>query len=212
MSQVTWYFDVISPYAYLAWHRLNRLPAGIELRLQPILFAGLLNHWGQKGPAEVGPKRVWTYRSCLWQARQDGVPFVMPAAHPFNSLPYLRLAIAAGNTRPAIDAIFKALWTRGADPADPALLAELMDQLGVSADQLANPALKAALRGATELAIQRGVFGVPSLVINGEVFWGCDAIDFAAAYIADPTVLVNDEMRRIENLPVGVSRPGAGPV
>ena len=73
---IDWYFDFISPYAYFAFLRLDELPPGIEVRLRPLLFAGLLNHWGQKGPAEVGPKRVWTYRSCLWQARQDGVPFV----------------------------------------------------------------------------------------------------------------------------------------
>jgi 2-hydroxychromene-2-carboxylate isomerase len=206
---VTWYFDPISPYAYLAWHQLRRLPADIDLRLQPVLFAGLLNHWGQKGPAEIVPKRVWTYRACVWLAQQAGVPFRMPAAHPFNSLPYLRLAIAAGHTPAAVDAIFTALWTTGADPADPALLQGLMRELAVSPAQLADPAVKFSLREATEAAAQAGVFGVPSLVVQGEVFWGADAIDFAAAFIADPGVLASAEMRRIEALPIGAARPGS---
>jgi 2-hydroxychromene-2-carboxylate isomerase len=93
-----WYFDFISPYAYLGMLRLGELPQEFEVRYRPVLFAGLLNHWQQKGPAEISPKRSWTYRSCTWWATRQGIPFRFPAAHPFNSLPYLCLAIAAGNT------------------------------------------------------------------------------------------------------------------
>jgi hypothetical protein len=98
MSQADWYFDFISPYAYLGLMRLRELPQDLEIRYRPVLFAGLLNHWEQKGPAEIAPKRSWTYRSCTWWASAHGIPFRFPAAHPFNSLPYLRLAIAAGST------------------------------------------------------------------------------------------------------------------
>ena len=125
MSEVTWYFDFVSPYSYFALQSLHRLPAGVSVVLQPVLFAGLLNHWGQKGPAEIEPKRVWTYRSCVWIAQREGWPFRLPARHPFNPLPYLRLAIAAERRPAAIRTIFERLWTRGDDPADPALMTEL---------------------------------------------------------------------------------------
>jgi 2-hydroxychromene-2-carboxylate isomerase len=209
MPNVQWYFDFISPYAYLGLHTLKRLPRGTALQYRPILFAGLLKHWGQKGPAEIEPKRIWTYRSCIWLARQNQFPFQMPAAHPFNSLPFLRLAIAAGNTPEAIQTIFRSLWTTGANSADPAMIARLADQLGVPLDRLGEASVKDELRANTELAIQNGVFGVPSFGIGKQVFWGSDALDFAAAYLTDPSILDDGEMRRAETLPIAAARPGS---
>ncbi|MFM2120323.1 MAG: hypothetical protein RL722_1791 [Pseudomonadota bacterium] len=210
MSRVTWYFDPISPYAWLAWHGLGALPAGTQVELRPVLFAGLLKHWGHKGPAELAPKRLWTYRACQWQADQAGIAFRMPAAHPFNSLPWLRLCIAAGNTPQAVAAVFEALWTTAADPADPALLMQVAARLGVGLERLVAPEVKAELHDATQAAVRAGVFGVPTLAVGDELFWGADAISFAAAYLTDPGVLASAEMRRIASLPVGVARPGAG--
>ena len=206
MSGVQWYFDFISPYAYFGLHTLQSLPQSAALQYRPILFAGLLKHWGQKGPAEIPPKRVWTYRSCIWLARRNQLPFQMPAAHPFNSLPFLRLAIAAGNTPEAIQTIFRALWTTGADPADPSMLARLADLLAVPLHRLGEASVKDELRANTELAIQSGVFGVPSFGIGEHVFWGSDAVDFAVDYLTQPGILDDAEMRRAETLPVAASR------
>lgn len=167
MKHATWYFDFISPYSYFAMHTLDRLPRGTAIRRQPVLLAGLLNHWGQKGPAEIPPKRIWTLRSCIWWAKQNKIPFQWPAAHPFNSLAYLRLAIAAGNSPEAIHRIFTALWTTGCNPADPSVIAALTKSLDVPAERLADADVKNALREATAEAAQSGVFGVPSLYIDG---------------------------------------------
>src|SRR5581483_3224430 len=198
MRSVTWYFDFISPYAYFGLHTLDRLGEGVEIQHQPILFAALLNHWGQKGPAEVPSKRLWTYRACMWWAKQNNVPFRMPAAHPFNPLPYLRLSIAAGNSPAAVRMIFSALWTTGVDPADPHRIASLAGSLGVSLARLADVDVKSSLREATDLAVRKGVFGVPTLLIDEQLFWGNDAVDFAAAYLQDPSILDTDDMKRID--------------
>jgi len=206
MSQADWYFDFISPYAYLGLMRLRELPQDLEIHYRPVLFAGLLNHWEQKGPAEIAPKRSWTYRSCTWWASAHGIPFRFPAAHPFNSLPYLRLAIAAGSTGQAVRLIFEALWTSAADPADPALLAELAGALDVDPQAWSRQPVKDALRAGTQQAIAAGVFGVPTLRVGDELFWGADATDFAKAYLADPGILGTAEMRRVATLPVGASR------
>jgi 2-hydroxychromene-2-carboxylate isomerase len=206
MPRVTWYFDFISPYAYLGLPALERLPEGTGLRYEPILFAGLLNHWGQKGPAEIPPKRIWTYRSCIWQAQQNNVPFRMPATHPFNSLQYLRLSIAAGNSPAVVRAIFEKLWTTGVDPADATVIAGLAESLGVDPRRLTDAAVKNSLREATEEAARRGVFGVPSFYIDEQVFWGSDALGFATAYLADPGIIATEEMKRVDVLPVGASR------
>jgi 2-hydroxychromene-2-carboxylate isomerase len=201
---VDWYFDFVSPYSYIALHRLDELSHPVSYR--PVLFAGLLNHWGQKGPAEIPAKRRWTYRWCTWWAQSLGIPFRFPAEHPFNPLPHLRLALACGSRPDAVKRIFESIWVRGENASDPARFAALCAELKISEGQLTDDGVKQALRKNTEEAAARGVFGVPSFVVDGEVFWGADAIEFLNAYLKDRAVLRNDEMRRVDALPVGASR------
>lgn len=202
-----WYFDVISPYAYLQFTRLAELPADLEIEFKPVLFAGLLNHWGQKGPAEIDAKRRWTYRSCQFWADSHGVPFRFPAAHPFNPLHLLRLILACGSQRDVVRRVFEQVWTTGADPADERQIAALAGSLGIEdLGRLAAPEVKDALRTNTEQAIAQGVFGVPTFVTDAEVFWGNDGLEFFLAWLADPAVLASAEMRRIDALPVAAAR------
>ena len=209
MRSADWYFDFISPYSYFGLVRLEELSPQLEIRHRPVLLAGLLKHWGQKGPAEIPAKRSWTYRSCTWWAAQHGIPFRFPAAHPFNPLQYLRLAIAAGSSARALRVIFQALWTTGADPSDARVLTGLLQTLEVDRSRLSDQDVKDALRLETGQAASRGVFGVPTLVVDGELFWGADATDFVAAYLANPAVIATDEMKRVSTLPIGASRaPG----
>ncbi len=206
MKQADWYFDFISPFAYLAMSRIEVLSQLVEIRLQPILFAGLLEHWGQKGPAEIVPKRIWTYRWCTWLAAREGIPFRFPASHPFNPLPYLRLAVAAKARPMAVRSIFDALWTSGADPGDPSVLEALMRSLDVDPAEIQSDTVKSALRASTAQASALGVFGVPTLVVDDHTFWGVDGLDLAQAYLDDPGVLDTDEMKRVSDLPIGVAR------
>jgi 2-hydroxychromene-2-carboxylate isomerase len=199
---IDWYFDFVSPYSYLSLHRLTELGAPVVYK--PVLFAGILNHWGQKGPAEIPAKRKWTYRSCVWEAQKLGVPFRFPTAHPFNPLPYLRLALACDCRPEAVKSIFEFVWTTGADAADAARFSSLCSKLGT--DPSTHPEVKDLLRKNTDEAIARAVFGVPSFVIGGEVFWGADSIEFAKAFLADPAVLHNSEVRRVDRLPAAASR------
>ena len=201
---VDWYFDFVSPFSYIALYRLGELPQPIGYK--PVLFAGLLNHWGQKGPAEIPAKRRWTYRWCTWWAKELGVPFRFPAAHPFNPLPHLRLALACGTRPDAVKRIFDWIWMSGEPADDPARFAALCRELGQSEAAFGAEAVKAALRANTDEAAKRGVFGVPSFVADGEVFWGADALDFLKAFVADPGVLRNAEMRRVDALPAAAVR------
>jgi len=201
-ASVDWYFDFVSPYSYIALYRLKEIPATIVYK--PVLFAGLLNHWGQKGPAEIPAKRQWTYRWSTWWAGELGIPFRYPAAHPFNPLPHLRLALACGNRPDAVKRIFEWVWMSGENANDDSRFAALCRELQVAPDQLA--ATKDALRKNTEDAAARGIFGVPSFVADGEVFWGADAVEFVNAFLANPAVIRNDEMRRVDALPAGAAR------
>ena len=206
MPTVDWNFDIVSPFAYFSCTRLDALPEGTIIRPRPILFAGLLGHWGQKGPAEIPPKRTWTYRWCTWVAQRDGIAFRPPAAHPFNPLPYLRLCILLENDFAAIRKVFEAVWTTGADAADPAHFARLAESLGFAADAVQAPEVKRKLEAETAHAAERGVFGVPTFVVDDTPFWGYDAMDFAAACLRDPGILSQAEMQLAERIPQGVQR------
>jgi 2-hydroxychromene-2-carboxylate isomerase len=201
-ASIDWYFDFVSPYSYIGLHRLDEIPVAVAYK--PVLFAGLLNHWGQKGPAEIPAKRKWTYRSCAWEAQQRGIALRFPAQHPFNPLQHLRLALAAGCTPDAVRRIFEFVWITGEDACDPARFSSLCKDLGVDPSQ--HPQVKDLLRANTEEAAARGVFGVPSLVIDGEVFWGADSMAFAQDFLRDRRVIDNEEVRRLDSLPAGAAR------
>ena len=206
MKRAIWYFDFVSPFAYIGLHRLKELPPDLSIEVRPVLFAGLLNHWGQKGPAELPTKRRYTYRWCHWWASQLGIPFRFPAAHPFNPLHHLRLAIACGPEPEAVRRIFDSIWTAGEDASDEGKFAALCAELGVTADALAAPQVKDALKKNTEAAARTGVFGVPTIEVDGELFWGADAMDFLRAFLANPATVRNAEMRRLDGLPVAAVR------
>src|SRR5580698_11662765 len=155
-TEVSFVYDVISPFAYLALPRLKELPA--QVRYVPVLFAGLLQHFGQLGPAEIPAKRRFTYRFALWRARRLGLPMRMPPKHPFNPLAALRLVIAAGSDARAAGTVLDAVFRDGRDVSDPAVIAVLARELGVEDPQaaLADPAIKQRLRENTEWAATRG--------------------------------------------------------
>lgn len=216
--QALFYFDYISPYAYLMWHKLNAadsaLSERLELSCRPILFAGLLNHWGQKGPAEIEGKRVHTYRQVHWLAEQSGIPFRMPDAHPFNPLSALRLTIAAGNTAEAVSSIFESIWAQGHRPDDPDGFAAIVDGLGfeggapAAAEAITRPEVKHGLQSNGEEALSQKVFGVPTVVLDGELFWGVDSCDMLAHFLDRPDYFRSEEMRRIHNIQPSASRTG----
>ena len=117
--KLDWYFDFVSPFSYLQLERFDRLPAGTEVTLKPILFGALLKHLNQRGPAEIPHKREFTYKHVQWQADQAGIPLRFPPAHPFNPVRALRVAIALGNDIGAVRAIFRFIWQQGRLPDEP---------------------------------------------------------------------------------------------
>lgn len=206
MADIRWYHDPISPFAYLHWPKVRALMADHEVVLVPILFGAVLDAVGQKGPAEIPRKREFTYRHVLWRARRAGVPLRFPDAHPFNPLPALRLLVAAGNTAEVTTAVYDWIWAQGRAADSAAALAPLCAELGVAPAALATEEVKATLRRNTDDAIAAGVFGVPTLAVDDALFWGGDAHDLALAAIADPSLLQEEEMRRVAGLPVGIQR------
>ncbi|MEO0317422.1 MAG: hypothetical protein RL404_1099 [Pseudomonadota bacterium] len=206
-SPADWYFDFISPFAYLQWRRLRKEASSLALRPVPVLFAGLLAHWDNKGPVEIPPKRGWTYAHCLWIARRHGIPMRLPAGHPFNPLPLLRLSIALGNTTQVIDRLFDFVWRDGHLPGAASDWQRLLDELGASPAQLETDAVKAALKANGERAIAAGVFGVPTAVVGSDLFWGVDATDMLLARVAGDAFFTSPEYQGAFELPVSTQRP-----
>jgi 2-hydroxychromene-2-carboxylate isomerase len=226
--QLVWYFDFVSPYSYLQFEAYPELMQSAALR--PVLFAGLLNHWGGKGPAEVPAKRLQTYRHTYWQASRRGIAMSYPPAHPFNPIQALRLALALDCRVDAIKTIFEFIWKEGRSVTDE--WRALCDRFGLgaaaAAAMVAQQRVKDALAANGRQAIDRGVYGVPTFdalrertgasgeksderpdasgVKSGELFWGLDATDMLLEYLADPTVFDQPEMRRIASLPIGAAR------
>ncbi len=206
MKTVDWYFDFLSPFSYLQGTQLARIESLATVRRRPVLFAGLLRHWGQLGPAEVPPKRTWTFRHAVWLAERLGVPIRMPTMHPFNPLPLLRLSIALGDTPTVVDRLFAFVWRQGHVPTDAAAWQALLDECGPAASRLDGPEVKAVLREHGEAAIATGVFGVPTAVVDGLVFWGLDATDMLIDYLRGSPLFAGDAMRQAIAMPQGPGR------
>ncbi len=211
MKQITFYLDFISPYAHLAFEQLPQVLQGLSYSVdyKPLLFAGLLKHHGQLGPAEIQPKRDWTYRQVLWLARHQGVALQMPQAHPFNPLPLLRLALACGGAgkinRFVAETIFRHVWRGGADAGDPARLAVLTQMLAPARDP-ASDEIKGELKANAQEAIALGLFGVPSLVLDGKVFWGFDSLPMLRECLDGGPWFASGEWEQAAALPSGIQR------
>ena len=208
MASADWYFDFVSPFSYLQCERLPALERAIRIRYKPVLFAALLEASGTRGPAEIAAKRRFTYQFVVWQAKRAGVPLKFPAAHPFNPLPLLRLAVAADGDPEVVRRIFRFVWRDGRIGDLPIEWAELTTELDMpdAAMRIASAEVKHALRRNTDDAIARGVFGVPTLAIGEELFWGFDATEMAADYVAQGCRFTDPELTRVASLPVGVVR------
>ena len=214
LRQIACYFDFISPYAYLAFESLPETLAGISYSTsyKPVLFGAMLKHHGQLGPAEINPKRDWTYRQVAWLAHSHGISLQMPASHPFNPLPLLRLAIAcspdaepASPNRHVCETIFRHVWCGGLEAGDPARLEALSGALSprreVNGDDV-----KAQLKRNTDEAIALGVFGVPTFVVDGKVFWGFDALPMLRAYLQGDAWFEGPSWESVHGVKVGIRR------
>ena len=201
-----WYFDYISPYAYLQSTKLQQLDAIEPVTCTPVLFAGLLNHWENKGPAEIAPKRQWTFREIAWLADSDNIELNFPSCHPFNPLPLLRLGIIHGNKIEVVQRLFRFVWADGNVPQDETAFASLLEELGNDAKELQSESIKKQLLANGELAVKQGVFGVPSLKIDNELFWGYNATYMATSYLTNYKSYPHDKIKRADSLPEGTSR------
>lgn len=205
---VEWFFDFVSPFAYLQLEQFDKLPATLNVEPRPIVLGAVLTHWGQRGPAEIAAKRVFTYRHALHRAQKLGVDYRMPPAHPFNSIKALRLAVAMGGSLDIVKRIFRYIWRDGREVSSPEGFAALCETMGYAqgVEAVEAATVKEALRRNTEHAISLEVFGVPTFALDGDLFWGEDATDLFLECVASREWLESPEVRRVSQLPIGAQR------
>ena len=214
MKHINFYLDFISPYAFLAFEQLPLALQGLSYSVsyKPVLFAAMLKHHGQLGPAEIAAKRDWTYRQVLWLAHSKGISLQMPRSHPFNPLPLLRLALecssaaeAGAVNRYVCEALFRHVWQGGAEAADPERLALLAQQLQPQR-QLTSEEAKVQLKANTDQAIAADVFGVPAFEVDGRVFWGLDSLPMLREHLSGGDWFAGSAWDSVRQVTVGVSR------
>ena len=209
MKQITFFLDFISPYAYLAFKALPQALEGLSygVRYQPVFLGGLLKAKQQMGPAEIPMKREWVYRQSQWLAQAQGVRLDLPAAHPFNPLGLLRLAVASdpqGNpNRYVCETLFRHVWEGGQDAADAQRLQALTTELAPARDPNSDE-VRDQLKAHTDSAIAQGVFGVPSYAVDGQVFWGLDALPMLRSCVAGDAWFSGPQWDAAAQLPSGI--------
>ncbi len=209
-QKANWYFDVISPFAYLQSRRVESLSERLEITPVPVLFAGLLNHWGQLGPAEIEPKRQFIFRQVMWRAQRSGIPFRMPPGHPFNPLWGLRLIAEHANSWEAIHIVFDHIWAQGRgveSESDRSRLAETLGMTLAEADKAVQKIQnKQAIKDNTDAAIAAGIYGVPSLQVSGQTFWGEDSVPMLEDWLDNTLDFESEAMKSIDKTPVSSPR------
>jgi 2-hydroxychromene-2-carboxylate isomerase len=210
---VVLYFDVISPYAWLAWQKLPALVAsyGRVLRPVPVLFAAMLEQHGTRGPAEVPAKRAWVIRDVARHAIRMGLRFNSPPAHPFNPLLALRvmsLPMPEETRVKLIDGIFTAVWGDGPGVTDPEVVEKIAASVGLKEvmQQATTPEAKDRVRKQTEEALEKGAFGVPTMLVDGELFWGFDSLVHVEDRLAGRDRLPKELVERWDQLPAAAVR------
>lgn len=205
MKDIVFSFDFISPYAYLAAEGIEQLAErnGCRVIWRPVLLAALLNHNQQKGPAEIPHKRTYTFKHVSRLAHSLGLPLRIPPGHPFNPLLPLRIA----GLRPEPELIlhlFRACWKDGRAIDTEKALESLMDE--DTRRRAATDEAKQLLRLNTQQALEEGVFGVPSMTVDGEVFWGLDSFPHLEQYLAGEDPLDQVQLKKWESLPASATR------
>ena len=214
-KSIHFYFDYISPYAYFAWRRLPSLAKKYNRQIEahPIVFGKLLDKWGQLGPAEIPPKKNWLNRYCLRYSAINGFEYNPPKKHPFNPLAALRMSlkeVSGINQFQVIDAIFEGGWSQGADLGDLPTLIFLLEKQSIDgvnfSQQISKRCVKDSLVNETKAAIDMGVFGVPSIIIDDNLFWGNDQMEHIELLLAGKDPLNRKKLNLHQSRRRGIDR------
>jgi 2-hydroxychromene-2-carboxylate isomerase len=187
-NKVEFYYDLASPYSYLASTQIEgiceKYDAGLEWK--PFLLGGVFKETGNRAPLEVPNKKVYMIKDLETWARYYGVPFNFPDLFPLNSVKSMRGALVAkegGKIRHYTQKLFALYMIEGKDLTQDDVLKNAISELGMDADwflkRIGEQDIKDELRKETDEAVRRGAFGAPTIFIGEKMFWGNDRLIFA---------------------------------
>lgn len=182
-TSIEFFFDIASPYSYLASTQVDALAArvGVPVRWRPFLLGGVFRAVGNQPPVALAARQPYLLKDLTRWAAHYGVPFDFPSFFPVNSLVPMRAlaGLPEAAVPAAAAALFEAHWALGRDPSDAAVLSELIGAEAVA--RASDGTVKAALRETTDEAVQRGAFGAPTFFVGDEMFFGNDRLHFVEA-------------------------------
>ncbi|WP_454842378.1 2-hydroxychromene-2-carboxylate isomerase [Pseudomonas hormoni] len=189
------YFDLGSPATYLAYTQLPKICAQTDSQLIyiPILLGGVFKATGNASPATIPAKGAYMFKDLDRYARRYGVPLKFNPNFPINTLMLMRAVTGMQLRHPErfqafIDCLFQAIWVEGRNLDDLATVATVLTQNGFDPTEVlaltADEEVKTALKNNTEKAVQRGVFGAPSMFVDNQLFFGQDRLDFVLEALA----------------------------
>jgi len=184
-KELEFYFDFISPYAYLAHKKIQSLPSSIRTSYKPILLGGLHNLEGITAPAFIKSKLKNMINDCNLIAKKNKFDFKWNDKFPINSLNVMRGYFSINSTIKDryIDIMFNAYWRDNLDIADEKILISLVESCKINPDQfltaIKDPIIKDKLKDVTKDAHEKEIFGAPTFKINDQIFWGQDRLEYA---------------------------------
>ena len=206
MPKIDFTFDFLSPYSYLAWTWV-RENQQYDFNYNPVPMASLITHYETKGPAQIEPKRNYLFKDLLRKTAERNIPFTTPKELPFNSLYALRLSlkgVAGAHQKAVIDAIYTAGWARGLDIGNDDVLKNILQEANLPAAELFEKMeakdARRELKQNLENAIHQKLFGVPSFMVEGELFWGHDSIPYLEKFLKGEDLLDKNKYTAYENL------------
>lgn len=193
MGAIRFHYDFLSPYAYIAWTQIHGLAERHGRSVEPvgILLAAALNKYGHKGPAEIPPKRTYVFVDCLRTCSVLGLPLKPPPSHPFNPLLALRVAslpMDADTRRALVTGLFEAVWAGGGGVETPGAVGAVAAAVGLdpvaALTAATTPEGKQRVKDQSSQALADGVFGVPTMTVDGQLFWGYDSFGHLDRFLA----------------------------
>ena len=184
-KEVEFYFDFISPYAYLAYKKIQSLPKDIKIKYKPVLLGALHNLEGITAPAFIKPKLKHMISDCDLIANKNKSNFIWNSKFPINSLSIMRgyLFINAENRELYMNVMFDAYWKDNLDISNEKILKNLLEKCKINSikffDGIKDLRIKDELKSITQEAHDKGIFGAPTFVVNNKIFWGQDRLEFA---------------------------------
>ena len=203
------YFDFLSPYSYLAfqWLKKNKVlldSLKVTVTYRPVVMSKLIHSYDTKGPAEIESKRNFLFKDCLRYSAMHSISFKTPMSLPFNSLYSLRLVLAAKEDRrfELIDAIYQAGWAEGRELGEEESLLDILEEAGFDKslmDETTSKEIRRELKENNKMALEKGVFGLPSFIYEGELFWGNDSTKYLELVLAGKDPMNKEQFNNFLN-------------